>query len=96
MRPWLYLLGGLCVWAAHFFILYGIASIWPGTRLAPALVIGATVLCLVAAAALLLLARRARPADELERWMSDVAAVGAAISLVAILWQGLPALEALI
>ena len=31
MRTWLLLLGGLIVWAAHFSILWGASSIFPGT-----------------------------------------------------------------
>jgi hypothetical protein len=95
MRSWTFLLGGLLVWALHFFLVYGIASVFPGTTQARILTLAATLLCL--GGALLLL----RPAvwhwreagrDGLSRWMSGVAAGGAALAVVAIVFQGLPAM----
>lgn len=94
MRKWALLLGGLTIWAAHFFLLYGFASIFPGTETARILTWVATVPALVALVGLLWLAAAgsmAAGSDELDRWVFDVAAVGAALSLVAVLWQALPA-----
>lgn len=95
MRSWAFLLGGLLIWALHFFLVYGVASVFPGTALARILTAAATLLCL--SGALLLLwpaARHWRAADRdgLSRWMSGVAAAGAALAAVAIVFQGLPAL----
>ena len=42
MREWTILLGGLVIWAAHFFTLYAISSILPGEDEARFLVLGAT------------------------------------------------------
>lgn len=95
MSKWTLLLGGLGVWAAHFFLLYGFASVFPGTQLARLLTVVATVPALAADAALLWVAaaRRLVPdADELDRWILDVSAVGSGLSFVAVVWQVLPAL----
>ena len=93
MRAWTILLGGLAVWAAHFFVIYGIASVLPGRPEARWLVLAAT-LPAVAADGLILwrtIGRGRRP-DPLGRWTSQLGAMGAAISLIAVLWQSAPAL----
>jgi hypothetical protein len=95
VRAWTFLLGGLLVWTAHFFALYAIASILetsPRARLLTAL---ATLAGLAADGWLLssALARRGDgAAGPPERWADQVAALGAGLSAVAVLWQGLPAL----
>lgn len=95
MRTWAFLLGGLIVWAAHFFLLYGIASVFPGTSLARWLTLVATIPALAADGILLWLAAALRlrgNSDELRNWMIDLGAVGAALSLVAVIWQALPSI----
>lgn len=95
MRAWAILLGGLILWSLHFFLVYGIASLLPGTTLARILTISATLSCLGAMTLLLRPAlRRWRHSDRdsLFRWMWGVAAGGAALALVAIIFQSLPAL----
>lgn len=97
MRTWAMLLGGLIVWAAHFFAVYGIVSVFPGTSLARWLTIAATLPALAAAAWLLWLSlrqRRESEADPFDQWMANVAALGSAIGLIAVAYQGLPALLA--
>lgn len=97
MRAWAILLGGLIVWTVHFFTLYAIASILLTTMLARWLVAGATAVCLACDALLLASALRSPgdgPLDHFERWLRMLGALVAAISLVAVLWQGLPALLA--
>ena len=94
MRAWLLLLGGLIVWAIQFFALYILASVFgssPAARIGTALV---TLPCLAATLWLVVHATRAlrTASDRLDRWMASVAAAGAALAMVAILWQGLPAL----
>lgn len=93
MKSWLNLLGGLLVWGAHFFVVYGIASLLPGRPEARWLVLLATAIGLVALAWLLRGAIRARRemTDDEGRWQSGIAALGAAIALVAVFYQGLPA-----
>ena len=95
MRTWAFLLGGLIVWAAHFFLLYGIASVFPGTSLARWLTLIATIPALAANGGLLWLAAARRltdGSDELRNWTIGLGAAGAALSLVAVLWQALPAI----
>jgi hypothetical protein len=88
MRSWLILLGGLIVWSVHFFGIYGIGEFAPSRGLVLAL----TALCIAADLGLLHRSRRL-PADEpFLRWRRSVAIGGALLSLVAVGWQGLPAL----
>ena len=95
MRKWSLLLGGLTIWAAHFFLIYGFASIFPGSRVANILTLIVTVPALAANAVLGWTAWTGvliRDADEHDNWVLNVAAVGAALSFVAVLWQALPAI----
>ena len=97
MRAWIEMLGGLIVWAAHFFALYGIASILPGTVMARWLTVAATLVAFGIAAWVLwraLANQRRVGSDNLGRWMAGVAAAGSGIALVAIIYQGMPALLA--
>ena len=91
MRTWAILLGGLIVWTVHFFALYIIASIFPGQGTARWLSALATLLCLAADIGLLLWIRRAGD-TLLNGWGASIGTVLAALSLVAVLWQGLPIL----
>ncbi len=88
------MLGGLLFWAAHFFIVYGAASIFhtsTATRLITAV---ATLACLSGAAWLAWKGWRGRAgdSDRFGAWTHSVAALSGAGACVAILWQGLPAL----
>lgn len=96
MRPWAILLGGMLVWTVHFFTLYGIGSIFLTTTLARVLVAIVTVACLAAAAWLLRGALRAgrEESDDFTAWKHRITALIAGIALIAILWQGFPALLA--
>lgn len=97
MRAWAFLLGGMIVWTVHFFSLYIVASIFLTSTLARILVGLITLACLAADGVLLaraLRASRGELADEAGRWNVSLAALAAAISLVAVAWQGLPALLA--
>lgn len=94
MRPWALLLGGLVVWAVQFFMLYGLASIAPGTQAARIGALIVTAACASADVFLLVFAIRsaARLPEEFDRWLLKLSIAGTALSLVAVLWQGLPAL----
>jgi hypothetical protein len=95
MRSWAVLLGGLLVWTAHFFLLYGFASIFPGSWIARLLTLAVTVPALAVDSWILWVAARRRTrraADGLDRWTSELGAAGAALSLVAVAWQALPAM----
>lgn len=100
MRSWLLMLGGLLVWAVHFGGSYGIASVFDVISEADAplarLLAGAlTIASLTANAALFVYiarARKRRKDDEVGDWILSVGALNAAVSLLAVLWQGLPAI----
>ena len=94
MRAWVLLLGGLLVWAAQFFALYGLASLAPGTQIARTGALIVTAACAAADVLLLIYAvRGARSLSEgFDRWLMKLGMAGAALSLVAVIWQGLPAL----
>jgi len=94
MRGWSFLLGGLIVWAVHFFALYAIGSIFLTTPIARGLTLVATILCLGWGAWLLRRAWQAASLTPLDDWMRTVALCGLGIAGVAIVWQALPALLA--
>lgn len=96
------------IWGLHFGAVYGVNGLacargWDGALLAgipavPALVVGATLAAMLLCALVLLRAVRGRgpAADatrdprEFARWFT---ALGAGAALIAILWNGLPALQ---
>ena len=95
MSKWLLLLAGWLVWTAHFFSLYAIASLFMTSGLSRILVAIVTAACVAGDGLLLWWTRGRAPGwgdDVLSAWMLHLAGLGAAVSLVAVLWQGLPAL----
>ena len=99
MRAWLFMLAGLIVWAVHFMGVYAIASVADVVGQADAppalwLISVLTLICATADALILAAAMRQgrRATDDLERLICSLARLAAAISIVAVLWQGLPAL----
>ena len=94
MRFWRRLLGGLILWTTHFFAVYGISSLLPGTALARWLVVAATVLALAIAGWLSAKILRAfrRGKDDLQHWSDSLALLGYAVAGAAITYQGLPAI----
>lgn len=96
MKNWMFLLAGLLVWAAHFFGVYIIGSLFPGTELARWLVLGITLLsvCVVGLILLFLVRRTEAPPDALDGWLSVLSRSGCGLAIVAITYQGLPALLA--
>ena len=89
--------GGLLVWAVHFLGVYTLASLadvaaraddpeWRGAGLA------FSGVCLLASAVLLALAARRlrRTGDEGWGFPDQLAALGAGLALIAIVWQSLP------
>ncbi len=93
MSYWRNLLGGLILWAAHFVIVYGIASILPGTQAAVALVLAITVVALAITAFLMVKTIRAMhvAVDDLQRWSAKLALLGYALATIAIAYQGFAA-----
>ena len=94
IRSWGLLLGGLLVWAADFFLLYAIASIFLDTRIAQVLALLVTLAALAANGLLFLLNwRQVRsPDSDYDGWIARIGLLGAAISALAVLWQGFPAI----
>lgn len=90
------MLGGLGIWAAHFFLLYIIASLLPGQHTARLLALLVSLPALAGDVAILWMARRMRQRseDDLDRWILTIAALGAALSIVAVVWQAMPAVLA--
>lgn len=95
MKRWMWMLGGLIVWAAHFFAIYAAASIFPGERTANILALLATLGALIVNGLLIRmsLARRKARLDRFDSWTWRLAASSAAISIIAVIWQGLPAMS---
>lgn len=99
MRPWLFLLGPFLLWGLHFGGVYAIASVFdviseadaPGSRWSTA---GFSLACLIAAVALGVASARGarRETTEARRWMLSLGAMGAALTAISVVWQGLPAL----
>jgi hypothetical protein len=98
VKRWGYMLGGLIVWTIHFLGVYVIASVADvaaddGHPLSRAAVGVFTVVCLIAAGGLTVVAaRRWRRGGGEMGFENAIAATGGAISVISILWQGLPAM----
>ena len=92
MKSWLILLAGLLIWAAHFFLLYGIgefAGDGRGARIAVGL---ATIGALGLVAAIGWRIGRMDAAAGFASWRRGVAFFGLILGAIAILWQSLPAI----
>ncbi len=94
MHKWRNLLGGLLLWAAHFFAVYVIGSVFPGKKIGAMLVLATSLAILAITLMLAVRAFRATPSmhDGLQRWMSDLSLLGYSIATVAIIYQSLPAI----
>lgn len=99
MRAWAWMTGGLIVWTVHFLGVYLISSLAdvaataddPAWRMAG---LAFSLACVLAAALLLWMSvRRLRLAgDGPTRFSDQLAALGAAVAVIAIIWQSLPTL----
>lgn len=91
MRGWLYMLGGLWIWAIHFAAVYACVSLAAQTP-APddttwrAVSLAFSAACAAGAAALFVVARRRGPSRR-PALLHDVAALCALVGGLAILWQ---------
>ncbi|MDQ4137100.1 MAG: hypothetical protein M3158_13030 [Pseudomonadota bacterium] len=103
----LFATGGLIAWAAQFTVIYGLAAIacargysdisFVGIGLVPFTILVATVLALAATALVMTFAARERRrmderTDPTNRFLNTTALLVGGLSLVTILWHGLPAL----
>ena len=94
MAAWRTMLGGLLIWAGHFFTLYILGSVF-GTSTPARIGTGiATLVALIAAAVLLVSVRRPAEADPLFRWMASIKALAIGLAIIAVIWQAMPALFA--
>ena len=92
MREWRVMLGPFLIWAAHFVVVYALASVADlsdatmaqGLRMTG---LGGTALC---GLGLMLGYVRSRRQDRLTPLSRQLAGVGCAASLIAIAWQSLP------
>jgi hypothetical protein len=91
MRSWLILLGGLLLWAIHFFALYAIGEFATDGAVAR-LAVGLLTIIFFVADLLLFLRIRRRRRNGFSQWRDQVGILGALLAAVAIAWQGLPAL----
>lgn len=92
MREWRVMLGPFLIWAAHFMIVYTLASLADLADASTALGLRtagfiATALCGLALAAQFVHSRGLTDLTPLAR---RLAGVGFAASLIAVVWQGLP------
>ncbi len=96
MRRWLIFLGGPLIWAAHFLFIYFVASVSEvvaGETSFPAraLIVVSGIAAAICNLLLLFRTRRLPGVEPLEIFWRSVTATGAAISIIAIVWQSLPA-----
>lgn len=91
MRGWTFMLGGMIVWTVHFFVLYGIASVFLTSTLSRVLTVVVSIGCEVANGWLIARAWRMRPIDEPDEWVRRLTLTGLALSALAVFWQALPA-----
>ena len=86
----LWISAGPVIWAAHFLAIYGITTLACAQRMPAAVpwIVGAATL-VAGSMATLVLVRCLRQRSEFTRW---IGAGNAALALVAILWEALPAL----
>lgn len=99
MRAWAFMVGGLVIWSAHFVSVYGMASLaavggHPNAPMARLAVGGVTLACAAADCFLILAARRRarRSLEALDRFVASLGGLAAGVSLISVLWQGLPGL----
>jgi len=92
MRDWLGLLGGLIVWAMHFFFLYAFGEFVGTGGAARSMVVAVTIACLIGCGLVARLLPRDSSGDDYGQWRLRTARTLALLSGIAILWQGLPAL----
>jgi hypothetical protein len=96
MGRWLWMLGGLLIWAGHFLGVYGIASVAATVSRADdagwrALGLGFSAVCAVGCLILLGVALfRQRRDGGTERFQDQLAGLGAGLATIAIVWQALP------
>ena len=96
MQRWLYMLGGLLVWAVHFVGVYAIASIGDVVSDADAptwrlIGLAFSAFCATLALGLLIHAlRRTDDGTDTIDLANTLARLGALLALISVIWQSLP------
>lgn len=98
MKAWAWMMGGLIVWLIHFMGVYTLSSVADVVAQAddPAWrwgVVGFSLVCLLASGALLAagMRRLRNPTQGRSRFQDQLATASAGLSLIAMVWQALPA-----
>jgi hypothetical protein len=92
VRSWLYILGGLLIWALHFLGVYAFVSLAAQTRAADtaewqAASLALSVICGLGAGALFLVASRRARRTSSASLADHVAALSAMVGGIGVLWQ---------
>lgn len=86
MRTWTLLLGGLIIWAIHFFLLYGIAETIGARATGTISILVITLACMLGNAVLAVMVRRTGGL------IAVIGGTGVLLSSIALVWQALPAI----
>lgn len=84
----------MLIWTAHFFTLYAAASIFGSSTAARLITAAATAAALVAGALMFIALGRQASGDTFADWSRSLARLAIGIAMIAVIWQGLPALLA--
>ena len=92
----LFALSGLLVWVAHFLLVYVATALLcartSAGALIPVFILFATVLAVPALVTVIVVARtKLRQESSGRRFLAQLAMFGAAIGLVAVIWEAMPA-----
>src|SRR3546814_6352997 len=82
MRTWALMLGGLLIWAAHFFALYGIGEFAGSSAGARATVAGLTILALGGVGIVAYRSRRRSTSDDFNGWSVRLGQGAPAVKIV--------------
>lgn len=92
MRDWRMMLGALLIWALHFLLVYGVASVGDisDPSQTEAWRMSGFVLTALSLVALALLALKARSARRISALAKSLGLAGCGLSFIAVAWQSLP------
>lgn len=90
MRAWMTMLGGLLLWAAHFFALYLIGEFGGSGRAARVAVVAVTIVVIIVAALIGRRLRKSDAADHIGTWGVGLGQGALLLSATAIIWQSFP------
>src|SRR3546814_8129065 len=88
---WALMLGGLLIWAAHFFALYGIGEFAGSSAGARAAVAGLTILALGGVGLIAYRSRRRSTSDDFAGWSVRLGQGALLLSAIEVVWPAFPA-----